>query len=310
MSDFPEGSSQKKGKGRKKNEGTRKRASAIDLSVDPLPPLAVQQTHPDLYAGTSGPSVHFVDSLPQPIGPFETHSEPFMNLGLDVESKDVPQYPEMVVAHRRCSSDTFYTLLQHLAVPDIDMLGGSSRGRRPTVDNIQQDDILGFLDDGSQKGPPSPSPLVSPAVRSELSFSRSTSLPSGPEGASSSASRRVKQEEPESSTGGAKSFQNALKRKRRKSSDDHDMASGIGRNRALSLVDEKKAKRILANRISAQKSRMRKLNFIGGLEKNVAALQNQIEVLKPQLEKAVQQNCDLKKINNELKKQRESLLNS
>ena len=107
MSDFPEGSSQKKGKGRKKNEGTRKRASAIDLSVDPLPPLAVQQTHPDLYAGTSGPSVHFADSLPQPIGPFETHSEPFMNLGLDVESKDVPQYPEMVVAHRRCSSDTF-----------------------------------------------------------------------------------------------------------------------------------------------------------------------------------------------------------
>ena len=75
-------------------------------------------------------------------------------------------------------------------------------------------------------------------------------------------------------------------------------------------MDEKKAKRILANRISAQKSRMRKLNFIGGLEKNVAALQNQIEVLKPQLEKAVQQNCDLKKINNELKKQRESLLNS
>ena len=73
--------------------------------------------------------------------------------------------------------------------------------------------FLGFLDDGSQKGPPSPSPLVSPAVRSELSFSRSTSLPSGPEGASSSASRRVKQEEPESSTGGAKSFQNALKRK-------------------------------------------------------------------------------------------------
>ena len=51
------------------------------------------------------------------------------------------------------------------------------------------------------------------------------------------------------------------KRRKNKSSLSHDdnMPETSTRNRGLSLVDEKKAKRILANRISAQKSRMRKL---------------------------------------------------
>ena len=75
------------------------------------------------------------------------------------------------------------------------------------------------------------------------------------------------------------------------------------RNRGLSLVDEKKAKRILANRISAQKSRTRKLQFVGNLESTVSQLYKEVSILSPQLDVAKQQREHLQFINEQLKKQ-------
>ena len=48
--------------------------------------------------------------------------------------------------------------------------------------------------------------------------------------------------------------------------------SGSSQQLDLSTLDPKRAKRILANRLSAQRSRMRKLHYITGLEQNVAKL--------------------------------------
>eukprot|EP00899_Mesostigma_viride_P006623 jgi/Mesvir1/15962/Mv08277-RA.1 len=50
-----------------------------------------------------------------------------------------------------------------------------------------------------------------------------------------------------------------------------------------SALDPKRAKRILANRQSAQRSRMRKLQYISELEKRVSMLQGEIGALTPQI---------------------------
>eukprot|EP00850_Spirogloea_muscicola_P025888 SM004692S16804 [mRNA] locus=s4692:96:776:- [translate_table: standard] len=49
------------------------------------------------------------------------------------------------------------------------------------------------------------------------------------------------------------------------------------------LQDPKRAKRILANRQSAQRSRVRKLQYISELEKRVNLLQQEIAALAPQV---------------------------
>jgi hypothetical protein len=46
------------------------------------------------------------------------------------------------------------------------------------------------------------------------------------------------------------------------------------------LLDPKRAKRILANRQSAARSKERKLRYIGELERRVAVLENEVSELK------------------------------
>ncbi|XP_031496868.1 basic leucine zipper 61-like [Nymphaea colorata] len=50
-----------------------------------------------------------------------------------------------------------------------------------------------------------------------------------------------------------------------------------------SNIDPKRVKRILANRQSAQRSRVRKLHYIAELEKSVSALQTEVSTLSPQV---------------------------
>jgi hypothetical protein len=50
-----------------------------------------------------------------------------------------------------------------------------------------------------------------------------------------------------------------------------------------SSLDPKRAKRILANRQSAQRSRVRKLQYISELERSVAALQTEVATIAPQV---------------------------
>ncbi|XP_031389801.1 basic leucine zipper 61-like [Punica granatum] len=54
-------------------------------------------------------------------------------------------------------------------------------------------------------------------------------------------------------------------------------------NSAQRIVDPKRVKRILANRQSAQRSRVRKLQYISELERSVTSLQAEVSVLSPRV---------------------------
>nr|XP_011460972.1 PREDICTED: basic leucine zipper 61-like [Fragaria vesca subsp. vesca] len=58
----------------------------------------------------------------------------------------------------------------------------------------------------------------------------------------------------------------------------------VGRNIAPESLDPKKLKRIYSNRVSAQKSRLKKLQYIAEMEKKAKALEAQVAVLSPQVE--------------------------
>eukprot|EP00240_Pyramimonas_obovata_P000594 CAMPEP_0118933040 /NCGR_PEP_ID=MMETSP1169-20130426/11074_1 /TAXON_ID=36882 /ORGANISM="Pyramimonas obovata, Strain CCMP722" /LENGTH=549 /DNA_ID=CAMNT_0006875759 /DNA_START=523 /DNA_END=2172 /DNA_ORIENTATION=+ len=59
-------------------------------------------------------------------------------------------------------------------------------------------------------------------------------------------------------------------------------------------LDPKRAKRILANRQSAQRSRMRKLQYISELEKNVSRLHKQVDEYGPKIKEKQEHNAALK----------------
>ncbi|KAG8077966.1 hypothetical protein GUJ93_ZPchr0007g6007 [Zizania palustris] len=67
------------------------------------------------------------------------------------------------------------------------------------------------------------------------------------------------------------------------------------------IRDPKKAKRILANRQSAQRSRVRKLQYISELERIVTTLQNEVSVLSPRVVFLDQQRTILTVGNSHLK---------
>ncbi|KAJ4787775.1 Basic-leucine zipper (bZIP) transcription factor family protein [Rhynchospora pubera] len=54
-------------------------------------------------------------------------------------------------------------------------------------------------------------------------------------------------------------------------------------NEGAPTTDPKRVKRILANRQSAQRSRVRKLHYISELERNVQLLQNEVDALTPRV---------------------------
>ncbi|KAM5583167.1 basic leucine zipper 34-like [Rosa sericea] len=64
----------------------------------------------------------------------------------------------------------------------------------------------------------------------------------------------------------------------------------VGRNVAPESLDPRKLKRILSNRVSAQKSRLKKLQYVAEMEKKAKALQAQVAVLSPQVEFFKNQN--------------------
>ncbi|KAJ7548186.1 hypothetical protein O6H91_07G001500 [Diphasiastrum complanatum] len=66
-------------------------------------------------------------------------------------------------------------------------------------------------------------------------------------------------------------------------------------------VDPKRAKRILANRQSAQRSRVRKLQYIAELERSVTTLQSEVSMLTPQLAFLDHQRAVLNVENNAIK---------
>ncbi|XP_040361920.1 basic leucine zipper 34-like [Rosa chinensis] len=64
----------------------------------------------------------------------------------------------------------------------------------------------------------------------------------------------------------------------------------VGRNVAPESLDPRKLKRILSNRVSAQKSRLKKLQYVAEMEKKAKALEAQVALLSPQVEFFKNQN--------------------
>ncbi|KAF5202048.1 Basic leucine zipper [Thalictrum thalictroides] len=82
------------------------------------------------------------------------------------------------------------------------------------------------------------------------------------------------------------------------------------RGRHISPENEpKKIKRILANRESAQRSRMKKLEYIAQLERTVDALRAEVSILSPQVVCHEQQRNFLKLENNAIKQKISSFMN-
>ncbi|GAA0187303.1 basic leucine zipper transcription factor [Lithospermum erythrorhizon] len=78
-------------------------------------------------------------------------------------------------------------------------------------------------------------------------------------------------------------------------------------NSSEKLVDPKRIKRILANRQSAQRSRVRKLQYISELERSVTSLQAEVSVLSPRVAYLDQQRMVLT-VDNGVIKQRMAAL--
>ncbi|XP_055823645.1 basic leucine zipper 61-like [Solanum dulcamara] len=66
-------------------------------------------------------------------------------------------------------------------------------------------------------------------------------------------------------------------------SDNEQSAADHADNSSEKIVDPKRIKRILANRQSAQRSRVRKLQYISELERSVTTLQAEVSVLSPRV---------------------------
>uniref|UniRef100_A0A7N2KQ91 BZIP domain-containing protein n=1 Tax=Quercus lobata TaxID=97700 RepID=A0A7N2KQ91_QUELO len=72
-------------------------------------------------------------------------------------------------------------------------------------------------------------------------------------------------------------------------------------------IDPKKLKRIISNRVSAQKSRMKKIQYVTDLERRLKALESQIALLSPQVEIYKNQQLEIEENKEELQKMRQLL---
>ncbi|KAG5597197.1 hypothetical protein H5410_038429 [Solanum commersonii] len=68
-----------------------------------------------------------------------------------------------------------------------------------------------------------------------------------------------------------------------KSDNEQTTADDLVDNSSEKIIDPKRIKRILANRQSAQRSRVRKLQYISELERSVTTLQAEVSVLSPRV---------------------------
>ena len=330
-----------------RRKSVRKRASAVDFTFDepgggvhPGGSGAQGLPHQAFFPSPGR-------ELPEPIAPtildpgppppsVLTAEDVFINIGPNEITR--VEGPE-TVRHRRCSSDTFMMLLNQLAEPELVQL--ETHARRPTVDSVLQDDILRALDEHSVGLNLSPGALPKPEGGrasgqggAGAGVGGLLGLGQGPMdmelGGASTSGRSRGQTMPamasssksaEALSAGAavgvdlkaEGLGRGQKRTRDKrgssggTSQDDTSVGNVQRSRALSLVDEKKAKRILANRISAQKSRVRKMQFVGNLESTVSELYKDLSLLQPQLDVARKQKQSLALINQELKSEIERL---
>ncbi|CAO2186161.1 unnamed protein product [Urochloa humidicola] len=153
-------------------------------------------------------------------------------------------------AHRRTVSDSVAFLEPG---PDDDGNAGGGVGAHK-FDRLDDDQLLSMFSD-DMPPPPAPAPVAS------------SSSPSDHNSINDEKTDRGEAEEAQSKC----------------HVDAAANAAAPGQPASVAAVDPKRVKRILANRQSAQRSRVRKLQYISELERSVTSLQTEVSALSPRV---------------------------
>ncbi|KAH7290670.1 hypothetical protein KP509_30G058800 [Ceratopteris richardii] len=199
---------------------------------------------------------------------------------------DAPDFPSPKAFHRRSSSDSLAFLEgppQHVTIHDVarghELASGNNESFKDckVFDKMNQEWMLPrFTSSGISQGGHVNANVKTTSSGNKSSFEASSGLSDRDSGnANSSEDKRMK------GIGQSRNdeVQSVLK------TENSSMSGGKGEN-SLSVdanLDPKRAKRILANRQSAQRSRVRKLQYIAELERTVNVLQDEVSALSPQV---------------------------
>ncbi|CAO2205180.1 unnamed protein product [Urochloa humidicola] len=151
-------------------------------------------------------------------------------------------------AHRRTVSDS----IAFLEPGHDDGGGGNAAGvGAHDFDRLDDDQLLSMFSDDLPPPAPAPAPVAS------------SSTPSDNNSINDEKAERGEAEEAQSKC--------------------HGDAAAPGQPASAAAADPKRVKRILANRQSAQRSRVRKLQYISELERSVTSLQTEVSALSPRV---------------------------
>ncbi|KAJ4952914.1 hypothetical protein NE237_029746 [Protea cynaroides] len=230
-----------------------------------------------------------------------------------VDIDQMSETPQRGLQHRRAQSETFFRFNDDILFdPDVDfnlsaldmpsLSEDNNTGGVPmTVDSAKSDDSTG--DKGKAKlagGPHFRSLSVDADFFDGLGFQPSPvgGGGSGAEtdkfGAKSGTSEKRVHRHSSSMDGSSSSFEV-------ESTDSIKKAMGPDKLAELSLIDPKRAKRILANRQSAARSKERKIRYTGELERKVQTLQTEATTLSAQVTLLQRDTTGLTSENKELK---------
>nr|QEO19198.1 putative basic leucine zipper 6-like isoform X2 [Cymbidium ensifolium] len=184
-------------------------------------------------------------------------------------------------SHRRAMSDSITFFESASSPPDID-------AAVINFDGFDEDQLMSMFSD----------------VPQPLSSSQPSSVPSSPSSDQNSMSDQDKQTTPNSSGNDQSEAQNASinSAKTPLAAVPVSAANKTSTpNTSQHIIDPKRVKRVLANRQSAQRSRVRKLHYISDLEKSVNTLQTEVSALSPRVALLDHQRSVLSVGNSQLK---------
>ncbi|KAE8679087.1 Basic leucine zipper 6 [Hibiscus syriacus] len=173
-------------------------------------------------------------------------------------------------AHRRSMSDSVAFLEQPLVVDecrDSDAMMTTTRTKETNMfDLVDDDQLLSLFSDDV------PVTMAAPTL--------SSSNPSTP---SDQNSNNDGKPTPSMDLQQPKNEPGEVESSRKISSAEAAKAPTPSSNGDATIIDPKSVKRILANRQSAQRSRVRKLQYISQLERSVSTLQSEVSALSPRV---------------------------
>lgn len=220
-----------------------------------------------------------------PIGPGSTESGRFGGIGISSDagrfSHDVsrmPDNPPRNLGHRRAHSEIL-TLPDDISFDsDLGVVGGFEG---PSFSDETEEDLFSMYLDMDKFNSSSATSTFQAGEPSSGGVQGSGGLTAQAESfVPSSSERRVRHQHSQSMDGSTTIKPEMLEET---SATDAKKAMSAAKIAELALVDPKRAKRILANRQSAARSKERKMRYIAELERKVQTLQTEATSLSAQL---------------------------